>query len=33
MKARARAGTAPAMFNPPHPGLMLRDEVLPALGV
>ena len=20
------------MFNPPHPGLTLRDEVLPALG-
>ncbi|MBS0507274.1 MAG: HigA family addiction module antidote protein [Proteobacteria bacterium] len=22
-----------AMFNPPHPGLMLRDDVLPALGL
>ena len=21
------------MHNPPHPGLMLRDEVLPALGM
>jgi len=21
------------MFNPPHPGLTLRDDVLPALGV
>ncbi len=21
------------MFNPPHPGLMLRDDVLPALGL
>lgn len=21
------------MFNPPHPGLTLRDEVLPALGL
>lgn len=22
-----------AMFNPPHPGLTLRDDVLPALGL
>ena len=22
-----------AMFNPPHPGLALRDDVLPALGL
>ena len=21
------------MFNPPHPGLTLRDDVLPALGL
>ena len=21
------------LFNPPHPGLMLRDDVLPALGL
>lgn len=21
------------MFNPPHPGLTLRDDVLPALGI
>lgn len=23
----------PRMFDPPHPGLTLRDEVLPALGL
>ena len=23
----------PRMFNPPHPGLTLRDDVLPALGL
>ena len=23
----------PNVFNPPHPGLTLRDDVLPALGV
>jgi len=23
----------PPMFNPPHPGLTLRDDVLPALGL
>lgn len=23
----------PLMFNPPHPGLTLRDDVLPALGL
>ena len=22
-----------AMFNPPHPGLTLRDDILPALGL
>ena len=21
------------MYNPPHPGLTLRDDVLPALGI
>ena len=23
----------PRMFDPPHPGLTLRDDVLPALGL
>jgi addiction module HigA family antidote len=23
----------PSMFNPPHPGLTLRDDILPALGL
>ncbi|MGA0706367.1 MAG: helix-turn-helix transcriptional regulator, partial [Steroidobacteraceae bacterium] len=22
-----------SMFNPPHPGLTLRDDILPALGL
>ena len=25
--------TMARMFNPPHPGLILRDDVLPALGL
>ena len=27
------AMTMARMFNPPHPGLTLRDDVLPALGL
>jgi antitoxin HigA-1 len=33
MKASARSATPPRLFNPPHPGLTLRDDVLPTLGV
>lgn len=33
LSATEAIGTMPDVHNPPHPGLTLRDDVLPALGL